>query len=656
MKLKSLTLENFQGVKSLHLDFEGRSARIYGTNEAGKTTLFNSFTWLLFDKNSTGTPNYTPQTIGPTGEPVHHLNHSVEGTFIKETGQLITFKKIYHEIYRTVNGTTEEKMASRTTDYYVDGVPTKEKEYTDILNNLCGNAEKMKILTMPHYFSEGLSWSDRRKILLDMCGDIPDKDVIKKNKELKELNHYLLMPGTEDQYYPVDDYIKIAKSQKVNIKKDLDSIPGRIDEAKRAMPDVAETNTAVIDLRIAELLKKKDELEAEKIKAASRNSAGIRNKISEAYTRLGEARAAYNNRNAAINDAVIADLNKVKIEQMTAKSALQDLKEQLTDTIRKINMLNDHRQDLVDKYRSIQYEKWDESKEVCPTCKRALPPDDVQSSRNTFEENKDKRLKAIVEQSKQEGNDTTITSLAAKRKEITENIEMQESIINDYQTQLIDLQGKLQTPQPFETTKEFADINDEIEELKAEESNASIAADNLATILFDEIKSVAIGIQAQEELKTKIAIANVQRARIEELTKLEKKLSYQYEQVEKGIYLCETFIRTKVGMLSDKINNKFKSVRFQLFAEQQNGGIVEKCEVLIPSAEGNMVPYSEANHAGKINAGIEIIEALSKHWNLSLPIFFDNAESVVELQPVDAQVIKLYVCAGDTKLRILLEQ
>lgn len=589
MKLKSIELQNFQGIKSLHLDFDGRSASIYGTNATGKTTVFNALTWLLFDKDSTGAKGYTPKTKGKDGD-LHYLNHSAEGAFIKETGQIISFKKIYHEVYTKTRGTNEENMTGNTTDYYVDGVPAKEKDYNDILNNLCGGSEKMKILTMPDYFSEGMSWSDRRTILIDMCGNVKDADVLKGHKELKDLNKYLLMPGTADQLYTVDDYLKIAKSQKASIRKDLDAIPNRIDEAKRAMPEVTETDTVVIDNKISELSRKLDEL----VKPDIEFNINLSEKIYEA-----------------------------KRQQVQEKSVLQDMRGQYSDALRTIDRLTDLRQDLSDKYKAIQSEKWDENKSVCPTCNRELPIENIQKLKDTFETNKAQRLDAITRQAKDASKDT-IESFVNKAKELKESISKQEDVIQDYEKKIAELEtGLSYAPSPLKNGDQANAINNEIENLK--------------------------------ELKINIATKATQEKRIAELAGQEKDLSYQFEKIEKGIFLCESFIRAKVSMLSEKINDKFRSVRFQLFAELQNGGIEEKCEVLIPSADGSMVPYSRANHAGRVNAGIEIIEALSKHWNLSLPIFFDNAESVVELQEVNAQVVKLYVSGKDKKLRLELE-
>ena len=62
-------------------------------------------------------------------------------------------------------------------------------------------------------------------------------------------------------------------------------------------------------------------------------------------------------------------------------------------------------------------------------------------------------------------------------------------------------------------------------------------------------------------------------------------------------------------------------------------------------------PYSDLNDAAKINAGLDIINAICKFEDVYVPIFCDNAESVNELLPTQSQMIRLVV-TEDEKLVI----
>ena len=72
-------------------------------------------------------------------------------------------------------------------------------------------------------------------------------------------------------------------------------------------------------------------------------------------------------------------------------------------------------------------------------------------------------------------------------------------------------------------------------------------------------------------------------------------------------------------------------------------------------AEINGVPYADINNGMKINVGIDIINALSRHYGVTVPLFIDNAESVTQLEPCNAQVIRLVVSESDKELRIINE-
>jgi len=653
MKLLTLKLENFQGLKAEEFQFGGKSASIYGDNATGKTTIFNAMTWLLFDKASTGAKNFTPKTKGPDGD-LHHLDHAAEATLSLDNGRIVVLRKVFHENYKKKRGSNVDEFDGHTTDYYIDGVPSNEKEYQATMLAFCGSAEKMKMLTMPSYFPEEMTWETRRKILLEICGDVSDSDVISSTPELKELPTYLLMPGTTNQHYTVDEYKKIAGAKKGDINKQLQDIPGRIDEAQRAMPDISGIDQSAIDRKIKDLTKQKEELEIEKAQALSGNlaAATIRNQIAEANTELAEARAAHAIKASSLNEGTYTAINALKKEQITARNRLQDAKNDLERTQRHVERLNSHRESLLSDYMAILKETWDEGNETCPTCHRTLPEEEVQRLREAFNLQKSRRLEKINQQGKKEASKEMIEEQNSKIKGLKDQIKDNERIAEDYDQQIVALQNRLQTPAPFEATAEYAQIAARIAAYRDEESDTDKKTEAIASGFTSRIQALYDETRKQENIKANFRIAAGQQERINELKAREKDLSRQYEALEQGIYLCELFIKAKVNLLTERINSKFQSVRFRLFIEQQNGGIKEDCEVMIPTEGGRMVPFTFANNAARINAGLEIIDTLSHHWNLTMPVFVDNAESVTRLIQMDTQVIRLVVSGQDKALRL----
>lgn len=648
MKLIDLKLENFQGIKNMSFHFDKKSASIFGDNATGKTTVFNAFTWLLFDKASTGAKNFNPKTTDS-----HYLDHSAEAVFSSDNGRVISLKKVFHEVYKKKRGSVNEEFDGHEVLYYVDGVPSKEKEFQTTLSNVFGDAEQMKMLTMPNYFPEEMTWDARRKILLDICGDVTDEDVISSTEELKELPNYLQMPGTETQSYTVDQYKKIAGVKEADINKEKLNIPSRIDEALRATPDVREFDIPAIDKKIKELSKQKEELEVEKVQALNGDltTAAMRNQISDAKSQLAEAKAAHATQSNTLNESIYTSINSIKRDQIIDKNSLQDAKNDMERALKTVDRLKDNRISLIADYKKKADEVWDEGKEICPTCHRPLELSEVQNLRDDFNIKKSQHLEAINTQGYKECNKDMISGQEDKIRELQDKINSYTQSIDVYDQKIKALQEQLKTPVPFESSEDYIQITAKLAALRADESNTDNKTASIIEGLKAKIQVIYNEIRAQEDIKTRISLAASQEKRVTELKAREKELSKQYEVLEKGLYLCDCFIKAKVNLLTDRINSKFQNVRFRLFVDQINGGLKEDCEVMIP-ANGRLVPFSLANNAARINAGLEIISALSVHWNLSMPVFIDNAESVTRLLQIDTQVIRLVVDEDFSRLAI----
>lgn len=653
MKLLTLKLENFQGIKAASFDFGGQNATIYGDNATGKTTIFNAMTWLLFDKASTGAKNYTPKTKGPDGD-LHYLDHAAEAQFQADSGRIITLKKIYHENYKKKRGSSTEEFDGHSVDFYLDGVPVKEKEYQSTLESLFGAPELLKMLTMPTYFSEDMPWDVRRKILLEICGDVTDDDVIASTLDLKDLPAYLLMPGAADQRYSVEEYKKIATATKAKINKQLQEIPGRIDEAQRAIPDLTGIDEQEIDRKIDDLTKTKSKAETDKAKALAGDTAAsaIREQIAEANAQLAEAKTAHiqadNAKNETANEEVAAIRRKISAAKGAAESAAENLRIYKARLAR-MNLL---RQDLLTEYSSVQKKNWDESAAICPACLRPLPDEDIQKLREKYNQRKSQTLTNLNARGQQECSKDMIVELETEIKDLEALHSEHSAKVAELERQLSEASAKIVAPAMFESTKEYDRIMERIKSLHQDETSREQTMEAIAAQYTDKILDLHREIRAQEELKTRITVAAGQKKRIAELDTQEKDLAGQYEDLERGIYLCELFIKTKVDMLTARINEKFRHVRFRLFQEQLNGGVKEDCEVMIPADGGRMVPFTFANNAARINAGLEIIGVLSQHWGVSMPVFVDNAESVTRLTSLDSQVIRLVVSEQDKTLRM----
>ena len=231
MVLKTLKLTNFEGIKTLEINADGKSLSVYGDNGTGKTTIADAQTWLLFGKDSAFTQNFLPKPRDEQGEELHNLDTEVEGTYILDDGTEITLRKVFAETWKKKRGSTEAVFSGHTVSYYVDGVPKKEKEYTDILESIA-DIQALMLLSMPQYFPEILDIKMRRELLMALEKDIYEFDVISACEELEPLRHLMLKPGATANWYDMDEFVQIEKAAAKKANDDLKEIPGRIDEHK----------------------------------------------------------------------------------------------------------------------------------------------------------------------------------------------------------------------------------------------------------------------------------------------------------------------------------------------------------------------------------------------------------------------------------------
>ena len=182
--LKSLELENFKGIKSLSIDFSNKTY-IFGDNGTGKTTVFDAYSWLLWDKDSLNRKDIDIKNWSKDGE-VHNLEHSVTG-FLEVDGQEIKLQKIYKEIWTKKRGSLTETFTGHTTDYYFNDVPHKKGDYNDKIDNIISE-ENFYLLSNPRYFNEVLDKNQRKEIIFNHVDEVMKEELIEANQDLEKLD------------------------------------------------------------------------------------------------------------------------------------------------------------------------------------------------------------------------------------------------------------------------------------------------------------------------------------------------------------------------------------------------------------------------------------------------------------------------------------
>jgi len=170
----------------------------------------------------------------------------------------------------------------------------------------------------------------------------------------------------------------------------------------------------------------------------------------------------------------------------------------------------------------------------------------------------------------------------------------------------------------LDRAKELLDgrsYEDAVAVLKSQRSKVSKALDGIQPRLDEVDRSSST--DAPESPKTNLSLAELQEAlkaaqneraaaRRVELEAEQQRLGQELDGIDADLMTLEDFLRAKVGMIEGLVADKFAPLGFKLFEDQINGGLRETCETLVPSPEGNLVPWQDANTGHRILAGLRI--------------------------------------------------
>lgn len=632
MKLTKLELLNFKGLKSFTINLNG-DVVIRGDNATGKTTVFDSVCWLLFGKDSLDRADFEIKTLDG-GEPIHKVNHEVTGTFTLDEGGTVELKRVYREKYSSPRG-GEVTMTGHTTDYFVDGVPKKEKEYKEMVSSLVDESI-FKLITNPLYFNETYSWQNRRKLLLEMCGDISDEDVIASHDELRRLAG--LLEGRT-----VDDHRKVVAAKKTAINKELDMIPVRIDEAMRNKPEITSDKAKLI--RDIETLSAGID-EVEKQKAIIQNgfsSTEKESKIRDINRQLegqsSKVLSDYHKQKQRLRDEYEASLTKLKMVEVD-RDRCADRRDELNKEIERESKRIITLQSEFDTFNAQQF-----NKESCPTCGQALPADKQEILEAEFNTNKSKKLeewKGLIESA------VKLKANYEEQQEIMvskiDSLTTEASQYNDaYNVKFKEYEAYSEPN--LEDDSVYADLKAQLFLLEIDDEPG--ADTEKLTKLDEELSSMKSKKAELETELNKFKLIDDINHRIFELENQQEKLVAEKNALDEASFLMDEFIKAKVNMLEDVINSRFKLARFKMFNVMINGNIEECCETTYKG-----VPYRSMNNAARINVGLDIINALTSYYKVNAPVFIDNAEAVTEFVPVNSQTIKLIVDESKPQLTV----
>lgn len=640
IKIYSLKLRNFKGIKELEINFNCQNTNIYGANATGKTTVFDAFKWLFFDKDSNDRKDFNIKTLDNNNKPIHFLEHEVEAILVID-GVDMTFKKVLQEKWVKKRGQSEQEFSGHETNYWIDEVPVKKKDYEEKINSLIPES-LFKLITDPSYFNNQLKWTERRELLINISGaTISDDEILDSNEEFEKIKSNL--DGRS-----IEDYKKVVQAKIKDLNKEKETIPVRIDEL---------TNTLITEHNIdykkieeeketANIQLQQIELEMTDVQAKAKENMKIADQLSIAKKELADFKLK---KETEYSQKYSSDLINLQNEKRVIESKIRYRQDEDSERLLKIQQDQKRKEELYKKWDEVSNMKleFDPNSFICPTCKREYETDKKEEIKKQFENNLSVHKKNEQEAMNKEGQaiNLRLDENTKAREKIQQEIPELSKKLDEINNKITEIEKAKESDNSFDITSlpEYSNKIKEIEELEEKVKNLTNG-----DISYLQTKKAEIN----EEINKLNKILNEKetqektKQRIEELQNKEEEISKQIQELEGQQYALEEFTKTKVELLENAINSKFELVKFRLFDMQINGGLVECCDTLV-----NGVPYFDVNNAHKILAGLDIINTLIKFYNTSAPIFIDNRESINEIYSIDTQIISLIVTT-DSKLRI----
>ena len=640
IKLMKMKLRNFKGIKDLEINFEGKNTNIYGANATGKTTIFDAFKWVFFNKDSSNRTKFSIKTLDKDNKVIHFLEHEVE-IVLNIDGINTTFKKMYIENWVKHRGQEEQELSSHENKYWIDDVPVIQKEFNERVNNLIPES-LFKMITDPLYFNETMSEDERKEVLMSIANiNTNDEEIMSRYEEYKTILDNL-------NGRTINGYTKVLKEGIKKLNENKKYIPIRIDELSKGLITNEETDYTKLENEKNNLNKQIDALDEELTNIeiiAQRNAQKVGN-LTGKKQELRELQFKLEIENSnKYSSKVIKLENEKSITEGRIRNTSSELKQLLIE--------NEKQEIEINKLREEWYQAENEQLEIdernfiCPTCAREYPEERINEIREKAKQDFNK---------KQEDKKNNINENGQARKIIVEKNKLRISELEDnlkkYNDELTEINSKLKENEENQKNVKPFDINEvpEYKEKLAEIEKLQKEVDELVSGDTTLIKTRKAEIKAKYDeidklLKAKEEQENI-KSRIKEYEDEEVEISNKINELEHQVFLIEKFSKLKVDLFENAINSHFSLVKFKLLTENMNGAIEETC---IATVDG--VPFNDINNAKKITAGLDIINTLAKFKGKSAPIFIDNRESINELYNIDTQIISLIV-TNDPVLRI----
>lgn len=641
IKFKKIRIRNFRGLVSFEANLEGRSVRISGANGLGKSSVADAITWVLFGKDSRRRTAFPIDPVDDEGRIIHNLDVSVELEMLID-GQPTTLRRRRQEKWVQKRGMTREQLDGHQTTCYIDGRPLPSSDFSSHVDTIV-KEELFRALTTPDYFPS-LPMDQQYRLLVKIVGTRTLAEIAAKDEEALKVVDEL---GQRS----LDQYRQGLSYDLQRTRKELELIPVRLSEVQGFIEQVKAKGADG--------------------KTAQRHAKGIEEKLRQVTQEIDSMAGVVRAENARYNDqrAYIQQLrqqraaieDRIEKQNREARTLHQSLvckaKEELEATEERHTaaktMLGLHERRLKDLEQQLEDFRrrwedverlsfsWNAEEAVCPTCGQPLPQDQAEQKRveaeMRFNERKMRQQDALDEEGKKfAASKQRLQDLSAAARE---EMATAERLMPEARERLSKAEAEPIEQADYHDAADWQRLSGEIDQRMKELEQTTQAQEppQLAALRTEE-QAYRKELRLLEQTIDRSKQIDEYVRREKELQKQRTTLSGDIARMQTRLEAAERLQLMEANDLQKRVNELFPSVRFRLSRELLNGREVGHCEL---SADG--VPYSGLSTSERINAGLELINALARYYNIVAPIVIDNAEAVNQVAPTLGQQILLEV-------------
>lgn len=639
--LKSVHMENFKRFKEKTIEFGENITSIFGENFKGKSSVSDAFSWVLFNKSSTGNvegKHFRPRRYDENGVNIDFVDVVVEIILLVD-GVETKIRKVQMQKWVRHRGSESEVYEGDSQVYEWNDVPTTATDHKKKVAEIISE-EVFMLLTNPAAFPSK-SEKDQRKFLMDHVEKITNEDVIASHPEFSSL---VATMGN----------LTLEELEAKN-KKELDAyegkkkeIPIRIDQESKRIEDI-DFSGKEAELKILQekLQKVEDEISDagkayEEVNVLKVEKAKLEGSMAEIKGKIGiEIENKKYDLMRAVESAKLK-FNEAMEKQSKLESSMQVYTADIGNKEKELS-------ELREKYKEEMAKELGDDAYICPTCGQEIPEDQKEKVKADFASKKKNVLDAINLRGKKLSSEISENKerIASYEKEIEELKQKKIESMGEEKKAKEKLDSFLENPDNLEENAEYKALMEQVAELENKISHIDNSTADENMVILKKERDV---IQSEiDEVKESLAKKKV----IDDAKKTVKELEDDMVQNTQNLANCEKlkneiekFRATKNQMLSDRVNKRFKVVKWKLFETQKNGGIKDVCVCMI---HGSAYGENTTSATERMMAGMDIISTLQEIYEVKAPIFLDDADLYNDwnIPDMGSQMIKLCVSKDD---------